>query len=91
MTAANATRVAALRKKFESREARGRETAGLREKDFADALEDSGSMAELAAFHAQTAPVIDYYSKQGKVAKLDANKSFGDVASQIAAALKTDK
>lgn len=57
-----------------------------RKDDNADTLK-----SRLAAFHAQTAPVIDYYSKQGKVAKLDANKSFGDVASQIAAALKTDK
>ena len=43
--------------------------------------------SRLSAFHAQTQPVIDYYAKQNKVATLDANKSFGEVAAQIAAAL----
>ena len=43
--------------------------------------------SRLGAFHAQTQPVIDYYAKQNKVATLDANKSFGEVAAQIAAAL----
>jgi len=37
----------------------------------------------LEAFHAQTAPVIDYYRKSGKLHVIDANKPKEQVATQV--------
>ena len=44
--------------------------------------------SRLDAFHAQTQPVIDYYSSSNRVTVLNANKPSKDVAAQIDAALK---
>ncbi len=33
----------------------------------------------LKEFHSQTTPVLDYYSKKGKVAKIDADKPINTV------------
>lgn len=41
----------------------------------------------LQSFHAQTMPCIDYYSKQGKVANIDADQSFERVWNEIDAAV----
>lgn len=43
--------------------------------------------SRLAAFHAQTQPVIDYYAKAKKVTAIEANKPASDVEKQIAKAL----
>lgn len=42
----------------------------------------------LAAFHAQTKPVVDYYAKQGLYSPIDANQKFDTVKAAIAAILK---
>merc|ERR1712216_886912 len=44
--------------------------------------------SRLDAFHAQTQPVIDYYSKAGRVSNIPANKPAKEVEAQIATALK---
>lgn len=43
--------------------------------------------SRLSAFHMQTAPVIDYYTKKEKVTGIDANKPAAIVEAQIAKAL----
>ena len=43
--------------------------------------------SRLSAFHTQTAPVIDYYTKKDKVTEIDANKPAANVEAQIAKAL----
>jgi adenylate kinase len=37
----------------------------------------------LKAYHSQTAPLIDYYEEQGKIATVDGGASISDVSSQI--------
>ena len=44
--------------------------------------------SRLDAFHAQTQPVIDYYTSAGRVKVINANKASKDVESQIESALK---
>jgi adenylate kinase len=43
--------------------------------------------SRLSAFHAQTQPVIDYYSRSERVAAIAANKPSKEVEAQIASAL----
>ena len=43
--------------------------------------------SRLDAFHAQTQPVIDYYSKAGRVSNITANKPAKEVEAQINTAL----
>jgi adenylate kinase len=43
--------------------------------------------ARLKAYHAQTEPLIDYYSRQGKVRTVDGMADIGTVEKQIAEAL----
>lgn len=44
--------------------------------------------ARLKAYHAQTEPLIDYYSRQGKVRTVDGMADIGTVEQQIAKALE---
>ena len=53
-----------------------------RKDDNADTLK-----SRLSAFHAQTQPVIDYYSKSERVTPIAANNPSRDVEAQIASAL----
>jgi adenylate kinase len=43
--------------------------------------------ARLKAYHAQTEPLIDYYSKQGKVRTVDGMADIETVAGEIGEAL----
>jgi len=43
--------------------------------------------SRLGAFHEQTKPVVDYYSKQGLYAPVDANQKADTVKAAIAAIL----
>ena len=43
--------------------------------------------ARLKAYHAQTEPLIDYYTGQGKVRAVDGMADIGTVAKEIGAAL----
>jgi adenylate kinase len=45
----------------------------------------------LTAFHEQTAPVVDYYRKQGKFAGIDANRPVPNVFGAIMAAINKPK
>jgi adenylate kinase len=58
-------------------------------KDFKTRADDTEEVVKerLSVYKSQTEPVLGYYSKQGKVAEIDADQSVADVASAIEAAL----
>jgi adenylate kinase len=45
--------------------------------------------SRLEAYHAQTAPLIDYYAKHGALSRIDAMGSIPDIASGMGAIVKT--
>ena len=42
-----------------------------------------GSMASVNVYHEQTQPLIDYYTKAGKLAEVDGTKDMDDVFAAI--------
>lgn len=45
--------------------------------------------ARLEAYHAQTAPLIDYYARHGKLIGIDAMGNIDDIAGKLAAIVRT--
>ena len=62
---------------------RAAETGGERSDDNAEVLKD-----RLATYHEQTAPLLPYYEKQGKLRVVDGMLSIDEVSEEIAKILK---
>ncbi len=67
---------------FNRIETRARESGGARSDDNVETLKK-----RLAVYHEQTAPIIPYYEKVGKLHVIDGTKSIEEVTAKIAALL----
>lgn len=59
--------------------------------DFTRRADDNAETVQsrLSAYHAQTAPLIDFYEKQGSLTRIDAMGPIDDIAARMAAIVKT--